>query len=137
MTDMEKARELLTDDKTCVLVKDDRIYSSVRKGIAPLMGFLNEGIDIRGFSIADRIVGKAAASLYVLAGIKEAYGEVMSKAGAARLEEYHIPYTYGTLTERIINRKGDDICPMEKTVQDIDDPQDAYEALKEKIKSLM
>ncbi len=137
MADIEKAKQLLKDDITCVLVKGDTVYTSVKKGIAPIMEFLNEGRDIRGFSVADRIVGKAAASLFICAGIREVYGEVMSVRGMAKLDEYQIPYTFKDKADKIINRKGDDICPMEKTVMDIDDPKEAYLALKEKIKSLM
>ena len=137
MTDLEKAIGLLTGDLTCVLVKGDTVYTSDKKGIAPLIGFINEGRDLKGFSVADRIVGKAAASLIIHAGIKEAYGEIMSEKGMDKLDEYDIPYSFKTKVPRIINRRGDDICPMEKTVQDIDDPKEAYLALNEKIKSLM
>ena len=134
MKDLQKAVELLTDERTCVLVKDDTVYISEEKGIAPVMYYLNNGIDISGFSVADRIVGKAAASLFVCAGIKEVYGEVMSEKGKAKLEEYGIPCSYGRLVEKIINRRGDDICPMDKTVLNIDDPHEAYKALYDKTK---
>ena len=134
MKDLERAIELLTGERTCVLVKDDTVYISEEKGIAPIMYYLNNGIDISGFSVADRIVGKAAASLFICAGIKEAYGEVMSEKGLAKLEEYKIPASCAHLVEKIINRRGDDICPMDKTVLDIDDPHKAYRALYEKTK---
>ena len=137
MTDIEKAREMLKGDLTCVLVRDDTVYTSMKKGIAPLLKFLDEQTDLKGFSVADRIVGKAAASLYVLAGVREVYGEVMSIRGAEKLDEYQIPCSCKTKVEKIINRTGDDICPMEKTVEDIDDPEEAYHALQKKIKSLM
>ena len=57
----------------------------------------------------------------------------MSKAGEKILKENNIEYEYGQLVENIINRSGDDICPMEKTVKDIDDYNEAYIALKNKI----
>ena len=136
MTDIEKAKELLKDDFTCALVKGETVYTSKDKGIAPVLRHLNEGTDLEGFCVADKIVGKAAASLFICAGIKEVYGEVMSVKGMAKLEEYDIPYTYGTQVDKIINRKGDDICPMERTVQDIDDPKEAWKALDEKVRSL-
>ena len=136
MTNVEKAKELLIDNKTCVLVKDDMVITSELRGIAPVINLLNTNTDLKGYSVADRIVGKAAALLFVYAGIKEAYGEVMSEAGIKVLEKYNIPYSYKTKTEKIINRTGDDICPMEKTVIDIDNPEDAYIALKKKVESL-
>lgn len=131
--DLENAIELLVDDKTCVLVKETSVLLSTEKGIAPMINYLNNGIDMKDYSVADKIVGKAAAYLFICAGVKDVYGEVMSTKAMSIFEEYKIPYKYKTKTEKIINRKGDDICPMEKAVQDIDDPVDAYIILKQKV----
>ena len=136
MTNLEKAKELLVDNKTCVLVKDDSVITSELKGIMPIISLLNANTDLKGYSVADRIVGKAAALLFAYAGIKEVYGEVMSEAGMKTSERFNIPYTCKIKTDKIINRTGDDICPMEKTVIDIDNPVDAYIALKKKVESL-
>ena len=136
MKDVDVAKNLLVDDKTCVLVLNDKIIERKERGIMPIMALLQENFDLQGYSVADRIVGKAAAYLFVYAGIKEVYSEVISESGIEVLEKYHIPYSYGTKTDVIINRKGDDICPMEKTVKDIDEPSKAYEALKEKVAAL-
>ena len=57
----------------------------------------------------------------------------MSRLGYEYLCSKNIPATYTTLTENIINRKGDGICPMEKTVTDIIDERFAVEALRQKI----
>lgn len=132
MIDLDNAKQLLVDNRTCVFVKDTSVFLNEEKGIVPIMGYLNNGEDLKDYSVADRIVGKAAAFLFVCAGIKEVYGEVMSEKAIKVLEEYKIPYEYKTKTDMIINRKGDDICPMEKTVKDINDPVEAYIALKNK-----
>lgn len=136
MREIDKAKTLLVDSKTCVLVKGEKVLESERKGIAPILFFMNNGVDLNGYVVADRIVGKAAALLFVNAGIKEVYGEVMSESGIIVLKEHNIPYSYKIKTERIINRKGDDICPMEKTVLDIEEPSTAYKALNEKVREL-
>ena len=133
MKDVLKAKELLIDDKTLVFVKGNDIVDSTLSGIKPLINFLNEGKDLSGYSLADKIVGKAQAMLAVRAGIAEIYTKVLSEAGKEVLDKYNIPYTYDVLTEQIINRKGTDICPMEKVVQNIDDIEEAYLALKDKI----
>ena len=133
MEDLKNAIDLLTEDKTCILVKGTNVLISSEKGIAPMINYLNNGIDMKDYSVADKIVGKAAAYLFICAGIKEVYGEVMSTKAMSIFEEYKIPYKYKTKTEKIINRKGDDICPMEKAVQDIDDPVEGYLILKEKV----
>lgn len=131
MNNLEIAKNILIhNDKTCVLCKGDIIYLSEDKGIAPMINFINNGLDLNGFSAADRIVGKAAAMLFILAGVKEVYASVISKDAIEIFSQYGIKYTYDTLTEKIINRKGNDICPMEKAVKNISQPKLAYEAIK-------
>ena len=133
---VDVAKKLLVGDKTCILVKGDEIIESEERGIKPMMALISNATDLSGFSVADKIVGKAAAMLFVLAQIEEVYAEVISEKGIKILEEHSIPYSYLTKTDSIINRKGDDICPMEKTVMEIDNPKEAYEALYQKIRSL-
>lgn len=131
MRDIERAKALL-DPNTCVLCKGDCIYTSQKTGISPMLDWLSEKTDLCGFSAADKIVGKAAALLFVLAGVCEVYGEVMSEAGYHTLRAHGIPCTYGTLTPYIIDRQGTGMCPMEETVQEIDDPKAAFAALLKK-----
>ena len=134
MTDIEKAKSLLKDDKTCVLVKGDKILISNETGIKPMMKYISEGINLNGFSVADKIVGKAAAMLFRKAGIKEVFAEVLSESALSFLNREKIKFTHDTLTEKIINRDKTGICPMEETVLNIDDFEKGYQALKEKIR---
>ena len=136
MSDIEKAKEKLAKDTTCVLVKEDKIILSKDKGIAPILKLINAGKNLENFSLADRIVGKAVAMLVVYSKIREVYAEVLSEKGEEVLKKHNIKYSYKTLTENIINRKGDDICPMEKTVSKIYDATLAYHALKKKVEEL-
>lgn len=136
MSDIEKAKEKLAKDTTCVLVKEDKIILSKDKGIAPILKLINAGENLENFSLADRIVGKAVAMLVVYSKIREVYAEVLSEKGEEVLKKHNIKYSYKTLTENIINRKGDDICPMEKTVSKIYDATLAYHALKKKVEEL-
>lgn len=130
MTDMEHAKTLLLkDDHTCVLCKGDAVHISDKNGIAPMVGFLTEGTDLKGFSAADIVVGKAAALLFALAGVKEIYAHVLSERAIPVLERFGIAYTYGELTPMIVNREGTGSCPMEQTVEHIEDPAKALPAL--------
>lgn len=135
MTDIERAREGLAGNTVC-LVKGGEVYKSDRRGIAPLLRFIASGTDFTGFSVADKIVGRAAALLYAYMGVTEVYAEVLSRAAQKALIDNKIAYGYGTLTDRIVNRSGDGLCPMEEAVMTITDPSEALEALKMKLKSL-
>ena len=137
MNNLKKAKELLKGGQyTCVLCKGDIIYTSTLKGISPMVEFLGNDIDLNGFSAADKIVGKAAAMLFSLAEVKEVYAEVISKNAAEYLSSRNIDFSYNILTDKIINRKGDGICPMEKTVADLTDEMSAFEAIKNKLNKL-
>ena len=128
---MDLLKELLENNYSLVCSNG---YKSLDSGIKPIITKLNEDLwYFKGEEVADKIIGKAAAMLFVLSGVKKVNAVVMSKGGQAILEKYHIEYSYQTLCDSIINRKGDDICPMEKTVKDIDDLNEAYLALKEKV----
>ena len=128
--------ELLTGKTTCVLSNGTTILKSEYSGIRPMLEWISEGRELKGFAVADKIVGKAAAMLFVKAKLASVYAEVLSVPGKKYLEAHGIPVTYGTLTDRIINRKGDGLCPMEQTVLNIDDAEEGYLALKAKSEEL-
>lgn len=135
--DTERAVALLkSENATCVLCKGDMVYTSDARGIAPMMRFLSEQTDLQGFCAADKIVGKAAAMLFALAGVTEVYAEVMSEAGAETLSRFGVAPLYVTLTPAIINRRGDGPCPMEQAVCAIDTPEAAYEAISATLQKL-
>ena len=135
MTDIETAIRELEGHSIC-LCRGGEFFTDDGRGISPMMRFISEVRNLSGYSVADVIVGKAAAMLFVKAGIVSVHGRVMSESGKAFLETHGIPCSHDVLTDRIINRKGTDICPMEKTVADIDDPETAYTALAKKIAEL-
>lgn len=125
MTDIETARAGLAGHTLCVCRDGQCLYSD-KRGIAPMMEWFAQGKDLRGCAAADRIVGRAAAFLFVRGGVAAVHAGVLSAGGKDVLEAHGIPVTYDTLTDRIINRRGDDICPMEKAVADARDPEEAY-----------
>ena len=136
MTDTETAKALLdSGEYTIVLCKNRDIVTSQKSGIAPMLDFIERGIELDGYSAADKIVGKAAALLFVLVGIKAVYAEVLSESGAETLRSHSVPFSYGTLCSAIKNR-GTGICPMEQTVADIQSPDEAHDALVKKLDEL-
>ncbi len=112
-------------------------YYSCDSGIKPIINKMNEDIHyFKDLEIADKIVGKASSMLLILSGIKKINALVLSKQAKNILDKYNIEYTYEQLVEYIINRKKDGMCPMEETVKDIDDLNEAFIALNKKIIAL-
>lgn len=137
MSDLERAKSILTSGHyTCVLCKSDITLTSTLSGIRPMVHYLQRQTNLQGFSVADKIVGRAAAMLFVLAGVKAVYATVMSTSAVAILEQNGIPASYTTKTEQILNRKGTGICPMEQAVQNIQQPKAAYAAIQTTLQKL-
>ncbi len=141
MTEMSTPLALLRErlenqNLTCIVQKDDRVLTSRLRGIRPLLDWIAQGENLRGAYAADRIIGKAAAMLYVLMGVKGVFAEVLSDSGLAVLKKYGVCEEYAALTPNIKSRDGSGLCPMEQTVLTIDEPFTAYVALSKKAEQL-
>ena len=135
--DLALAKQLLTtEEHTCVLCRDDRIYTSTRRGVAPLLGWLDSDLDLRGFSAADRVIGKATAYLYCLLGVKEVFARVISRPATQVLENHGIPAHWDTLVKGIQNRQKTGPCPMEYATRNCTTPEEALTAVRETLKQL-
>lgn len=132
----EAIKMIRSQKATFVVVKNSKIVSATSpKGIAHLIECHESG-KLEGTFVADSIIGKAAAMIFSLSGVKSCYGQNMSKSALEILEKNNITATYDVLTDFIQNRKGDGMCPMEATVLDVHDNATALKVLKEKIKEL-
>ena len=130
-TDLVRAQKVLAAEGcTCVLCKGDVYYKSARRGVAPLIDWLEEGIDARGFSAADKVVGKATAFLYCLLGVAAVHANVISKPALNVLQTHNVPVTWGQLVDAIQNRTGDGLCPMEMATREVTEPADAPAAIR-------
>ena len=133
-----KAKEILENGgHSCVFVSEEETVISDERGVKPLLGLLSDKKDMSLFSAADKIVGRAAAFLYVLLGVKEVYAEVLSKKARPVFERYGIAVFSGTETEEIINRDKTGICPMEKAVENTEDPEEARRKTEETLEKLI
>ena len=136
MKNLSEAKRILSDGHTCVIVSDNDIIITDERGVMPLVRWIDEEKNLRGYCAADKVIGKAAALLYVILGVKKIWAGVISKPAARVFEKHGIEYWYDTLTDAIINRKGDGFCPMETVVRDIDSPEEALVAIKNKLNSI-
>ena len=132
--DLKYARQvLLTGDYTCAVCRGDTVYTATERGIKPLLNWLDTGCDLTGFSAADRVVGRATAFLYCLLGVSGVYARVMSRPAAQVLESGGIAWEAGELVEGIINRRGTGPCPFESAVLEIQSPEIALAAIRDKM----
>ena len=115
------------NDITCTVIKDDKVWQSDLPGLRPLMNWLdNEPEILEGSYVIDKVVGKASALLLVYGKAARIHGKTMSKTADAVLTRYGIEHSWDVMVDYIENNSHTDMCPMEKKVVDIEDPDVAY-----------
>ena len=137
MTDMEMAQKILQEGEyTCVACKNGRVYTATKRGVRPLVDWLDERTDLMGAAVADKVVGRGAAFLYLLLGVRSVYGAVMSSPAMKVLRSGGIETEWGTLTEGIRNRAGNGPCPMEYSTAVTEDPEEALMIIRAELNRL-
>lgn len=135
---MNRARALLAQgDYTVVLCRGGVTYTDTRRGVAPLLGLLDAGTDVTAFAAADKVVGKAAAFLYLRLGVAAVHAGVISAPAYDLLTANGVVTTYDTLVPAIRNRTGDGYCPMEQVSLPHTDPVAAESAIRKRLAELM
>lgn len=134
----ELTEELRSGEVTLIAERNGNCYRSCDTGVKPIVTPMknNRGF-FSGASVADKVIGKAAALLLILSGAEYVYGETMSEAAAAVLEENSVAYAFGQKVRYIKNREGNDMCPLEKCVAETKNPAEAWTLIENKIAQLM
>jgi len=119
-----------------VYENDVVIFQSTSKGVRPHLEAIDTlGTKLKGTTMVDKIVGRAAALLILYSGAKEVHAGVISSGGRELLQKAGLKLFYSDETEYIKTIDGRIYCPFEAMVQGIDDPTQAYHAIVEKMNS--
>jgi hypothetical protein len=113
-------KHLHEHDKTLVIVKDEEvIYESSARGIKPIYEFyLNYRDQLAGGSLADKVFGKAAAIISTHLALDSIYSYTISEEALEILTNEQVNVHYELVTEKILNRTQEDLCPVEKLSRD-------------------
>lgn len=127
---MQQLIEILRREKCSLVVKNHGIVTTYSKpGVRDLEHLLDHEPEVlQGAVIADKVIGKAAAAMAVVGGVKALYAEVMSKKAIPFLEEAGIAYTYGTLVDTI--KEEGDRCQLEKITAPATTPEETVALLR-------
>lgn len=111
----EIIRMLHKDNYSCVIMNKENIRAFSQRGIADLFYLLKNDPDfLKDASIADKVVGKAAAALMILGGVKEVYTDIISFSALTLFQETDIEISFAQEVPYIQNRDQTDWCPMER-----------------------
>lgn len=123
--------ELLHKRRHSLVVANGEICTFKGRGVTNLYHLLQ---DDPGFlyeaSIADKVVGKAAAALMALAKVKEVYADVISRPALDLLSKTDIKISYGVVAPHIINRTATGWCPLETRCFDCATPEECFHQIK-------
>jgi len=133
MQDLKLAeRRLKQKNLDLVIAKKGKIiFENGLLGIRGLLYAIEKlGKEFVGSSVADRIVGRAAAMLCVYSKAASVFAVMISEEGIKVLEENKVFYQFENRVPNILNQEGTDICPFEKLVMGFTKPEEAYRKLK-------
>lgn len=112
---MESIIDILhTGGYSCVLKKQTEIRTFTQRGVADLYDlYQSDPSFMQGASIADKVIGKGAAAMMVLGGIKTVYADIISTPALTLLREANIETSFAQEVPHIINRDKTGYCPLE------------------------
>ena len=100
-------------------------------GISALVAAIDRDLlSLKGASVADRVLGRAAAMLFLYAGIRSIFGSTASNDAVALLKKSEVSFEYETAVPKILNKYKTSICPFEQEVLGVEDPKEAFKRLR-------
>ena len=106
---------LFAEKCSCVLRNGNEIRVFRGRGVADIYRLLKEEPEfLDGVFIADKVVGKAAAALMILGGVRKVFADVISRPAHNLFWENRIKADFTIEVPHIINRTRTDWCPLEK-----------------------
>ncbi|WP_297155864.1 DUF1893 domain-containing protein [uncultured Ellagibacter sp.] len=134
--ELAHAKLLSTEGATCVAVRNGEVKITRERGVKPLLQWVSAGCSFEGWSVADKVVGKAPALLYVQLKPTAVFATAMSEDARDILLENGIACGCNELVPFIVNRTGDGQCPMDACVAGISDPREAERAIRECVRRM-
>ena len=121
----ELVRRLHEGGHTLVVANGEEIRTFDRRGVTDLYRLLREEPGfLHGAVVADKIVGKAAAALMLLGGVRELHTDIISRKALELLHGSDLRYTYDVEVPHVINRTQDGWCPLETRCRDCRTPEE-------------
>lgn len=99
---------------SCVIANGDKIRTFTQRGVADLYDLLKQEPEfLNNALIADKVVGKGAAALMILGGIKELYTDIISTKALDLFQKSDVKVDFTQEVPFIWNRDRSGWCPVE------------------------
>jgi hypothetical protein len=133
MQDLEFAKSnLIKENLNLVIVKKGKVvFETKKRGISGFLQAIEKlDKDLVAASVADKVVGMAAAMLCVYAGVVSVFASTISEEAVRVLEDNKISFEFEKKVTSILNRNKNDVCPFEKAAMASGTSDEAYAKLK-------
>ncbi len=128
----ELAQRLHKGGHSLVLARGNSLRTFSGRGVADLFRLLHEEpAALRGACAADKVVGKGAAALMVLGGVRELYAATICESALRLLEQHGVYVTNSTVVKEIRNRDNTGLCPIETCCADCNTAEECVERIRE------
>lgn len=112
---------------SCVIMNKAEVRTFKRRGVADLYDLLlNDKAYLQGSTVTDKVIGKAAAALMILGGVKRIYADVISESALKILGEAGIRTEFFRKVPFIKNRDKTGWCPLEAACYGMERSGDIY-----------
>ena len=130
---LAEMKTLVMSGVSCVAAKDGVIVAQeTGRGIVPIMKLLSDG-KLAHALVVDKVVGRAAAAICIVGKAKKVHAMMMSAEAASLLKAHGVEAGADTPVPKILNRDMTDGCPMEQTIDGMEDPAEMVKALKSRL----
>jgi len=136
INDMAFAQEYLAKtDTSIVAIRDQKMVGEKKGfGLRPFLEIIDElGEKLSGCVVGDRILGRASALLCRYSNVRGVYSPTGTKSAIALLIMGGVACQVDSMIPFITNKTGDDMCPFEKLLEDVQTPNKAYQILYAKL----
>lgn len=131
------SRQLEEGRYSCVVYNggETRVYT--QKGVLDLYDMVSTKSEfLNGSMMADKIVGKGAAAMMVLGGVKAMRTGVICSSALKMLRDNGVKVYFDEEVDYIINRSKTDWCPLEKRVKDASTAEECWPIIEQFVADL-
>ena len=121
---------LKSGDTIRVISPGGAVFRSQKRGIFPLLSYIERSPLIDEVVVFDKVTGNAAALLMKRACCREVFSPLGSELAAETLKRFGIVRHFMKTVPHIINREGSEMCPFEK-MSIGKSPDEFYELVKD------
>ena len=137
---MEELINLLhTGGYSCTIANKGEIRTFTQRGVADIYDLLTQEPEfLKGALIADKVVGKGAAALMILGGIKELYTDIISTKALELFRKSDVKVDFAQEVDFIWNRDRTGGCPVETMCSEVESAEEILPLIRdflEKIRS--